>query len=630
MKLIKRTTLQYSEGSSDKVYEVDICQIPEGSYVVNFRYGKRGANLKEGTKTTQPVNLPEAQRAFDKLIQEKTKKGYQDVTSPSIEIETPPVETPVDKTARKQAVLNRLASNQPSKWKLERAIWRAGELKISEATPLLIKLIGTGEPLRDYCIAWSLGYCGGEDALSALVRLYQNATSPEFVSRIAFEALLKLADAATKAELQAEMVEFLPKELQKLAPTEKEQFAIALKSYLEGGDYRRFAVLDTIYRVDNQYIRPALLEILRTAPLKPSYFKYVRHIFKVAEYRHDAEVFAILAYRFEKESGNFEGYSYREWDAVNRRYTDKIKRRYEDELKSPNSNKAYSNQTREYLRNRTWRTIKQLGKEGDSNYIDMAVEMLLQYSDTNAEAPRNTVLHRWNSPNMHRSWDAYASCINLNHILYENSPRYELKHNSKAWCCREGYKPGDATPEKREEAFPELWNQHPEALLRLLLESECLPVHEFAVKAIKASQVFCASINIDIIIKLLEKAYEITAQFGFELAQPKYNPQNPNRELVLAVIRCVSQSARNQGYQWIEAKPEYFLEDSSFIFALLTSQHEDTRSFGRRLLSFSILSDAAAKVILGRIITELLAFTAENNSEIVKEISKIVILRFAP
>lgn len=66
--------------------------------------------------------------------------------------------------SRKQAILKRLENNQPSTWKLERAIWRAGELKIKEATPLLINLIGSGEPLRDYCIAWALGWCGGESA----------------------------------------------------------------------------------------------------------------------------------------------------------------------------------------------------------------------------------------------------------------------------------------------------------------------------------------------------------------------------------------------------------------------------------------------------------------------------------
>lgn len=61
IKLIKRTTLLYQEGSSDKVYEVDLCQTSENGHVVNFRYGKRGTNLKEGSKTIQAVPEAEAQ-----------------------------------------------------------------------------------------------------------------------------------------------------------------------------------------------------------------------------------------------------------------------------------------------------------------------------------------------------------------------------------------------------------------------------------------------------------------------------------------------------------------------------------------------------------------------------------------
>lgn len=257
MKLVKRTTLHYREGTSDKVYEVDICQTGKAQYVVNFRYGKRGATLKEGVKTTQAVPLPEAERVFDKLVQEKTKKGYQDVSSP---LPTIPAQTAKTSQTREEAILTRLANTQPSKWKLERAIWRAGELKIKEAAPLLINLIGTGEPLRDYCIAWSLGYCGSQEAIPVLIQLYQNASSPEFVSRIAFEALLQLSDVRTKAELQAEMIEFLPKNLQKLARDgSTERFASELSHYLKHEDYKSFTVLDKIYQIDNNHVRPSTL-----------------------------------------------------------------------------------------------------------------------------------------------------------------------------------------------------------------------------------------------------------------------------------------------------------------------------------------------------------------------------------
>lgn len=75
MNAIARASLYYSEGSSDKEYHAEIVAIPGGN-VVNFRYGRRGGTLTTGTKTTAPVDLVQAQKIFDKLIKEKTTKGY--------------------------------------------------------------------------------------------------------------------------------------------------------------------------------------------------------------------------------------------------------------------------------------------------------------------------------------------------------------------------------------------------------------------------------------------------------------------------------------------------------------------------------------------------------------------------
>jgi predicted DNA-binding WGR domain protein len=628
MKLAKRTTLYCQEGSSDKVYEVDLCEISKGKYVVNFRYGRRGTTLKEGVKTTTPVDLTQAQQIFNKLVAEKTRKGYREETTATPVTEptkTPPV---IDPNARKQAILQRLENNQPSTWKLERAIWRAGELRIKEATPLLLKLIGTGTPLRNYCIAWSLGYCGGEEAIPALIQLYQNPSSPEFVSRISFEALLKLADAPTKAALQTEMIEFLPPQLQPLARNgSAEAFATELNHYLQHSDYKSFAVLDKIYQIDNKHVRPALLDILRAAPLQPNYFQRIRHIFKMAEYRGDAEVFAILAYCFEKVPERFDNYGRNR--ALN-------KRRFTEDLKQPDSKKAYSKQTREYLLRRIWRTLKTLGEDGEADYVKMAIAILLQHQDTDAEEIKDTVYYRWEYSNRRytrietrrNSWDAFAKYTTLNHILYENSPRYELKTSSPIWRCRENYKLGDPEPTNREEAFPELWDKQPQALLQLLTESNCHPVHNFAVKAIKKSVSFCASINnIDTIVQLLNKLYEITAQFGFEIAQQNYNPHEPNKKLIIALANCLSQQANQTAHQWIESQREYFLQDNNFLVELVFSNQTETRTFARKLLNTSNFSETAAKIIIGLIITELQTLP-EGQGELAKDISQTLLSSF--
>ncbi|MEG3841190.1 WGR domain-containing protein [Microcoleus sp. herbarium14] len=673
MKLIKRTALYFQDGRSDKIYEVDLCQASENLYSVNFRYGRRAANLKEGTKTDTAVPLAQAEKVFDKLVAEKVKKGYREVVS-----EAPSAPDAVPAAWREQAILNNLATGGSAKWPLERAIWRAGELKIAESGPGLINLIGTGEPLRDYCIAWSLGWCGGEGAVAALTLLYRDAATAEFVRRIAFEGLLKLADEEARSHLRSEAIELLPVELRELARNgSAEAFSAALKTHLDTKDWklfavideafstavktdldsqdgRRFAVLDTVYQIDNECVRSTLLDILKTAPLRPNYFKPIRHIFKMAEYRRDAEVFAIIADRLEREQAMYRSNSYGvyipgggylkkiEWkkNKKTNQYESVKAREFQNEMQSPNARIAYSSNTREYLLRRVWRTLKQLGEEGDADYVKMAVSILLQYVDSDAEAVLQNTYYRWNPSTWTRfesgtaEWDVFAGYLTFNRILYENSPRYAYFTNSQAWRCKEGYKPGDPEPSVREEAFPEIWEQNPDRLLQLLLESNCRPVHHFAVKALKACPQFLAAIDVSTIVKIIDRPYDVTAELGVNLAiQNQYNRYPDNREVILAVINCVFQGGRESAYQWIEEQRDRILEDSELIASLVTSLHGDARQFARRLLSSSIMSDRTAKVLIGRIIAHLLALETASilptyTSILAAEIAEILLFCF--
>lgn len=96
----EKITLYYRQGSSDKVYQASI--EPSGTgFVVNFAYGRRGATLQTGTKTSSPVDYPEAKKIYDKLVREKTGKGY----TPG-EDGTPYQQT--DKTERSTGILPQL------------------------------------------------------------------------------------------------------------------------------------------------------------------------------------------------------------------------------------------------------------------------------------------------------------------------------------------------------------------------------------------------------------------------------------------------------------------------------------------------------------------------------------------
>ena len=71
----EEVTLYFKEGASDKVYS---CAIEESGceFVVRFSYGRRGSTMTTGNKTASPVSYVEAKKIFDKLVREKTAKGY--------------------------------------------------------------------------------------------------------------------------------------------------------------------------------------------------------------------------------------------------------------------------------------------------------------------------------------------------------------------------------------------------------------------------------------------------------------------------------------------------------------------------------------------------------------------------
>lgn len=638
MKLVCQTKLQFKEGNSDKVYEVDLCESGE-KYFVNFRYGRRGTELKEGTKTTAPVNLTEAEKIFQKLVDEKTRKGYHVIGESNQTAEKSKVTSPktFDEDARKNWILEKLKDPKAkSNPRIERIIWRAGELKIAEAAPFIVNFVGTGKELRDYCCAWSLGFCGDAASISTLEKLTNHKA--EFVRRIAREAILKLADETTREIWRENSIGDLPEILRNLAKSgTTESFETALREEIEKQKSSALVILSQIYEIDNEIVRPVLLELLREIPFKPRYFKPVRQIFKTAEYRRDAEVFGIIAKRFELENAGFHASSwsdhlYRydaetgEWSGI----------RIKSELKKENPRIAYGSKTKDYFRRRTWRTLRRLGEIGDADYIKMAVGSLLAFTDADAREPRTSTLYdyyhtgRWDWQNPKIStiqWDRFSPYLLFNHILYENSPRYELKTGSRGFRTKGNYKIGDSAPSVREEAFPKLWEAQPVGLLHLLSESECLPVHEFAVKALRGCREFVEKLDVSAILMLLERPYEVTNQFGFELAASRFDERNPNVELAVAVAVCNNAEARQQAFRWIDAKRELFAKNDAAMLKMLTANHEDARKFAAKLLQTTNYSAAEAQNLIALLIAELLALD-ETKGAIAAELSEAIFTSF--
>ncbi|MBC6479582.1 MAG: hypothetical protein GDA56_19190 [Hormoscilla sp. GM7CHS1pb] len=126
---------------------------------------------------------------------------------------------------------------------------------------------------------------------------------------------------------------------------------------------------------------------------------------------------------------------------------------------------------------------------------------------------------------------------------------------------------------------------------------------------------------------MLNKPYEVTAQLGFALVRDRYNPEDPNMGLPIALANCLFAPARTQAHQWIAAAPDRILSDAGAIASLVTSQHSDTRAFARELLSSAAIGENTAKVAIGQIIAALLALK-EGETEIARDIGETLLACF--
>ena len=216
------------------------------------------------------------------------------------------------------------------------------------------------------------------------------------------------------------------------------------------------------------------------------------HIFKAAELRLDAEIYGLLILPVRENPGKLQlrlgiGLEFRttasSWPLV-------------EQQKKPDTTYAYSNRTRQYFRTRNVRTLRRAGELGDAaTFITLATGVLMAYDDENDRHPtRIDSRYTWASGNwstIETHYDDFANYLGAEFLALRKQPRYGYKRGAPCWHCAGSYEPGQPAPSKREEAYPKLWDQAPDALKHLLSHSRCGRVHEFAAKVWKANHRFC-------------------------------------------------------------------------------------------------------------------------------------------
>lgn len=438
MKLIRQSKLYYKEGNSDKVYELDLCQIAENSFLVNFRYGRRGSSLKEGTKTPEAVSLEKAELIFSEYEAEKIQKGYR--SQNQIQEELPVLELKPDSV--KGVILHRLQdavlerNSFKTVWKTSRVVWKAGYLKIQEAIPYLLKLALTGDELQLYSCLHALCRLKAKEAANLFQTILLQTKQKTYIKNVATDGLLNILEGEDRSKFIEALLLLLPKEL--AGTIENRKFDLLDELLKQLSEKKQISYFSNLYLLTSEY--PQLLPVIRDRmkewPMVPPYFKLIRSIYKLAQMRNDYHTVAMLAYKFEHEAPMYQRSSSQWVHVPSLGESFNLKK----EFTNPNCRVAYNQHTKAYFQRNALNLLVSTGSDCETRqYLQLAVALLLQYNEDNytdaIERPTNNYgTYDYRNRTYAFTLIHYAECSDsllLSAILFGKDPRRTLNKKLK-------------------------------------------------------------------------------------------------------------------------------------------------------------------------------------------------------
>ncbi|MFZ5896526.1 MAG: hypothetical protein ACOY0T_36060 [Myxococcota bacterium] len=580
MRIVEQARLGFREGKSDKVYEVDLVEVAPDQYVVNFRYGRRGTSLRDGTKTPLPISLEKARTVFSALVGEKVKGGYTALAAEETVArerkEFSPEEAAAYAARAAEKLLANLKLGHRSPQPLHLVVRKVGERGLSQAEPFLLELLAAGnaggkvkpEVLRHFVIA-ALARCGSSRALDALRAITDSSKEPQHLRDVARLALTMVGGAEERSRARRLVAEVLqPKpgsdvgELVRaaeelLAKKPKLGRAAIFLLYVSGPASSSATEPET-----ERAARRIVLSAARVARLRGAELGLLRSLNWAAEIRRDAELFALLTRRFETE-------------------------------------RNVARDTKSYFRRRAARSLRRLGSIGSPDYVKLASALALSYSDEDAERIRVSDFGRW---------DAFARYHALNSVLYGRSPRYERAgHRRATWKCRDGYAPGERAPNVREESYPALWDQAPDELWQLGVSQAANIVVTFAARALRDQTAYLAQVPDTLLASALSGAQRPMRLLAFEVARMR----SPNLVLARAALASEIDEADTWVLNWIEGNRAVLSTEVELLVLLVTAKSARVRAAMDGLTSGMQIDGSFAQQLVAVAIAILMQLPSE-------------------
>lgn len=679
MKLIQQSKLFFKEGTSDKVYEIDLCELSPTEYIVNFRYGRRGNTLKEGTKTPAAVTREKAEDIFSILENEKRRKGYQSEVEVFIDI--PKLEN-INPESQTGSILQRLQdaidgnNSFKTDWKTSRVIWKAGELGLKEAIPFIIKLATKGDEMQKYSSLYALTKLEAQQAEPLFQSFAFQPKQKAYIRHIACEGLLTILDGEELNAVVDKLLKKLPYELRTYI--ENNRYEELTRKLIADSENREVNYFTTLYLICKA--RPDLLSSFQQAMSKWMldyyYFQQARAIYKLSQLRGDYATMAQYAYLFEKREAN--------------------------------SQRPYARRTRKYLQRNSFLTLKKLGDSGDATeYLKYAISLLLQYKESDYTAAAERLYspygqYEYKKKFYYFTFITYPECYDsflLSSILFGKDPARKLTRDLKFVVSERvvanqryyydantafmppkdsliyspirkmnsamfdplkslvGKKKRLTTPPPppvgntranrnvpppppsveeiqkaadmlaRTELYPEHWDAMPSAYIQLLIQAKMNVIHKFAYNNLKKHPDYPSMVSHfdkTSLLLLLNSTFEIPNKLGFDILEARKHEFISDGIFLCDILSSNSPQARVLAQSAISNNLNIFFEDTNFIAKLLANPRKENYEWINNILKQTYLTDERKQALLGKLVSELLQLenTDDNNN-----IAKVIIER---
>ncbi|RUL87512.1 hypothetical protein [Tautonia sociabilis] len=173
-------------------------------------------------------------------------------------------------------------------------------------------------------------------------------------------------------------------------------------------------------------------------------------------------------------------------------------------------------------------------------------------------------------------YGALAECVLLHRILHGQSDRLVLNPSRPAFRWRDAAAVSEP-PDRREEAFPNLWDADPHAYLRLLAAARLPEVHAFALRAVEQRHAaILAGATLPELKAMLRSPFESSVRLSLDELRRRFDPQRPDLPLVDLLLDDPRPEVRDLGRDWLRDSAGFWTLDQKWIVLFLTSGDPET------------------------------------------------------